>query len=490
MDFFLCAILIFLGSSGTMSLEMMSVGLVNNIPDKRFSGFTNPIFNITAYDGYSFECFKTKPMSFGTCRLLLAGSHTCIAMSYVRSLCSLHDQMARFLNKSSGGIVIIRQSVDISFSRETVPSPMKKFYTCSKAVQVPTESVMTVQLPRLAIVVSITSSWKGSHEAGVAAMTSNFKCYAAVHNYSFHLNIMLPMSRGQFFHQRHRYVLHRYLPNYQYVMHLDADSLVLNLSRSLEPFLRDDAADVQLLMHENGEVTAAAYLLRNSRLSRCFLRYWLDWSPPHSVPAVNKALTYETLNYDNGDLVSALSDLIDASQSRRCIRMIEVPESSVNAYLDTVVECFLEVVHKAPAISSLKWLKIYLPREGFWRTHARRGRYGSWWDALFGSCFPSSDVIGHGWKAMSRVMWEPSMCDVRAARVGLGANAKCSWHSPQDEVNVAVAYCLWRSPVCASTDCQISCSSTLSRLGGRRHFNHSNEEWILQQLCSSCPTQA
>lgn len=88
------------------------------------------------------------------------------------------------------------------------------------------------------------------------------------------------MTRGEFFHRRHQDILEKYLPNYQFVLNVDADSLVLDLSKSLNFYLTSEMPDVQLHLHESGEVTAAIYLIRNSPYSRCFLQYWAVMRPP------------------------------------------------------------------------------------------------------------------------------------------------------------------------------------------------------------------
>lgn len=108
----------------------------------------------------------------------------------------------------------------------------------------------------------------------------------------------------------------------QYTLHLDADSLVLNMSRSLEPFLQTNASVLlqvilhlpilycfnsslqsffrnqfhlhliispQFQMRENYEITSAIYIVRNDHRGFCFLDYWrrldsclVNYTPYHS----------------------------------------------------------------------------------------------------------------------------------------------------------------------------------------------------------------
>lgn len=326
-------------------------------------------------------------------------------------------------------------------------------------------------------------------------------------------------------------------------MHIDADSLVLNMNRSMSEFLSaGHQYDVHLHVHESGEVTASNYIVKNSHYGKCFLQYWGDIRPPAPYPespahSLNK-LTYSTLNFDNGDLMAALMNLISPRRFLQCMaavgRMSEARMKSFhNPYLQVHIECWKRMLVpksyntsgfvKDPGrpIATERALRIYLPREGFWRTFARKGRFGTWWDQLFGSCFITSDVIGHGWKAMPRVLWGNSTCpndDHSAGSLQVrvdspGYNNKCDWLSPEDELRIARIYCLWKSPICVlgsesgdnrciggGLPCtrtgspHLTVEETESQLGfeGVRwnafeKFGVGNEAWWRQQLCSWCP---
>ena len=344
---------------------------------------------------------------------------------------------------------------------------------------------------------------------------------------------MEKMSRGEFFHKRHYDVLEKYLPHYQFVLNIDADSLVLDLSKSLDPYLTPDVPDVQLHMHESGEVTASIYLIRNSLYSRCFLRYWLTMSPPIPEYTVlkeqNKRIFFETLNYDNGDLTAALLNAVSPRLFADCMTAISELEynfvsSLKNSYIELQIECWKQAIFRRgselvfindtlAAHRFLRQLKIYMPRSGFWRTHARLGRFGSWWDNLFGSCV-SSDIIGHGWKAMPRVFWGTNKtCDGDSSSYLQYAvrNSNCKWLSLGEELSVARQFCLVDSPVCSSNkDLQcsapdVSCSQAINHINLRNvndmigftdlktvfrrekiKFDPANELWWKQQICNWC----
>lgn len=355
------------------------------------------------------------------------------------------------------------------------------------------------------------------------------------------------MPANKFFHERHSEVLQKYLPRFQYVMHIDADSLVLNMNQPLDRFM--NGLDVQLHLHESGEVTASNYLVKNSLYGRCFLQYWANFKA--NIGVERELTRYDTLNYDNGDLMAAVMNLFSPKEFVECMSFIgSMSDNQINRfpnpYLQLHIECWKHMhdhtIGGALAYEGVqdttKGLRVYFPREGYWRTHARTGRFGLWWDQLFGSCYKSSDIIGHGWKAMPRKMWGGNHSCPEFIAHGTGSNYQdagynkiCNWLSTEQELDIARRFCLRHSPVCSNHDdsgnaCigdMYACTSTGSRFSSRqrpahvlatreisrdhnryrlssvRHrgvrntswntlaqFDVGNEEWWRQQLCSWC----
>lgn len=473
--------------------------------------------------GHTRECFAQAVLSFESCRQLLFHSITCSSLSYMDKECSLHDKTKKSFEKSSIETSAPLSTIPIVYTKKHIDQPafssseecsqykfkpaLFKFREClSRAPPAKSSSAAVAHnapLPLLGIVISVTSHWAHTHKAAIASITSNFECYSAAHNYIFVLNIMEDMPVEQFFHDRHFSVLHHHLHRFQFLLHLDADSLVLNISRSLDAFLQPSSPHVQLHMNENGEVTAATYLLRNSDYSRCFLQYWGNFSPPRisnnflseqkdssnwsslfsststfmytSNTPYDERL-YEVPNYDNGDLVAAVMNMLGPNLYLTCMQVIaslplRVTNRFTNSYHQTVVECW-KLFHPTLHARVTKWsgnnLKIYLPKEGYWRTHSRRNRFGTspthWWNMLKASCFPSSDIIGHGWKGMMRKMWpmvsdadgnydiqhvnSTRLCVTAVATLSSGGNTRCRWLDSAEELLMAQMYCSWRSPVC------------------------------------------
>jgi hypothetical protein len=256
-------------------------------------------------------------------------------------------------------------------------------------------------------------------------------------------------------------------------------------------------------------------------------------------------MSYEVGNYDNGDLVVAVTSLLGPKIYKACLKNISSRspryfQRLTNSYHETAVECWkathATLPHRLTALAP--FIRIFLPREGFWRTHAKRGRFGQWWDDLFGSCYRSSDVIGHGWKAMAREMWgtpdgaaRDGQCDLKGIAEGLGASSKCIWLSPTQELQVATDYCMFKAPVCMeepscghvsytkvegddkrsgggqlgrsrrkkitggvmSPECNAcirkdsGCATTKNRIRtGVGSFGVENEEWWRDQMCAAC----
>jgi hypothetical protein len=134
------------------------------------------------------KCMSEIPVSFESCRFMLANSELCDVLIFRNKLCSLlDDSSSQYVesddNEKSILIRKITKEGDCEKDREYIPA-VRQFRSCLNKSKSHTDHPPE-HLPRLAIVISVTSDWADSHQAGVAAMRSNFDCYAAAHNYSF-----------------------------------------------------------------------------------------------------------------------------------------------------------------------------------------------------------------------------------------------------------------------------------------------------------------
>lgn len=139
-----------------------------------------------------------------------------------------------------------------------------------------------------------------------------------------------------------------------WLLMIDSDTLVANLSRPLDPFL-DGPEHVLLHWRPNREVTAAAVAIRTTGFGRCFLDRWL------SVIQTQRLLDRE-VNADNGALLLLIAEFLDPEAAQRCARSKMDPLELIQCY---------EVVNrhfkKLPTLDLP--IKIFPLLAGFWRQH-------------------------------------------------------------------------------------------------------------------------
>lgn len=293
---------------------------------------------------------------------------------------------------------------------------------------------------------------------------------------------MEPSHRSKFYHQRHMSAAGAYLHRYKYLLLLDADNLIFNLSRPLTealhlPLSLTEGPDVILHMRDGGEAAASSYLLRNSPYARRFLEWWRDMAPPLHLQSVDPSRWISTPNHDNGDLVSLLMILLHNEVYLRClshIKPVSPHVSSMEAYDRGVLLCFRlfrgafaeEAQRKARGLHRrLPQVQLLFTRESFLTMHTghlwRESSGGERGDLLQrvaqrdGLSYPlkdvmcaSNDIIGHGMKSIGSVYWSNMTCDVESILRGHGANEVCQWFSKEEELFIARHYCFWRSPIC------------------------------------------
>ncbi|KAF0852143.1 mitochondrial DUF273 domain-containing protein [Andalucia godoyi] len=118
----------------------------------------------------------------------------------------------------------------------------------------------SASLPRLAIVSTVTPVLMSGHELEQTTMN----CYAAHHGYSFYPETVVlqrdrPLATGRF------RGLQKYLPHFQWVVHISHDITVVNRSKKIEPFL-DDGFDV-VLTRKSGNRNRGATAIETTTFS-------------------------------------------------------------------------------------------------------------------------------------------------------------------------------------------------------------------------------
>lgn len=276
----------------------------------------------------------------------------------------------------------------------------------------------------------------------------------------------------KFYHTRHKDVIDAHLHKYRFLLVLDSDNLVMNMSRSLDHIVNATPldgshpyanVDVFLHMREGGEVTASTYFIRNSAFSRCFVQYWRNLAPSDSELQQSNNKWVETPNNDNGDLVAALMNIIHPSIALQCSAALRSHTNNTNRhkiYDNKILLCFrlfrgalVNITQYVPQI------KVFFIREDFFRMHS--GHTITKENMLLrkdASCH-RHDVIVHGWKDLGARYWPlqrhssighnryPS-CDVDVFRRGGGGNALCRWLHGGEELEIVKKHCYWRSPLC------------------------------------------
>ena len=261
--------------------------------------------------------------------------------------------------------------------------------------------------------------------------THNVRCWANRHNYSLVIH-PVPVAllrtgysqpygprrtwQGVPFDKvndvRHR-VVSQYLKSYEHVLHIDTDTIALNESRSLRPYLRHPAA-VTLQVRENGEVAGATYLVRRSAEAACFLSLWDTMG--HATHRTPRPM----LNTDNGVLLLLVARLLDEPAALECeAQAMEVYQrfalggAGFHGMYTTYLRCFAQrhthAMLMERVMPRLPWLRVLFPREGFQRSYESPEPSVGQHHALV-SFQPKTDLLGHGWKAMGRLMVQPGSC--------------------------------------------------------------------------------
>jgi len=144
---------------------------------------------------------------------------------------------------------------------------------------------------------STTESVRGVNWLEVERATLN--CYAAKKGIPLYFESFSPSSSRNLVRNR-LIAVRNFLQYFEWVMFLDADSIVVNYEKHVEQFI-DDRYHVILQDRDNGEVGAYFFMIRNSPLGRSFLDAWISFG---SVPP--QSSQQYTFKSDNKDLMELL----------------------------------------------------------------------------------------------------------------------------------------------------------------------------------------
>ena len=438
-------------------------------------------------------------VSYESCRALLLVSKECSAFLYRDKICSLLDRRQpdfRLIEnvsidgtaKSLVGLVVykVSEGVDtcnveqdhIIATRQSSLLARSELNRCIfNAMKIPPNSNSFLDLPILHIVISVTESWINNNRKEIDLVTAHWKCYAKLFGYLFTLNILSSYGSAEFFVERHESISNKFLQTAQWILHIDADSIALNMSRPISSILPSydntqpfhSSHSIILQMRENGEITSGIYLVRNDLRAKCFLAYWRAFHPPwlklnvSTVHGSGKTRIIPAPNNCNGALVSAMLHLVAPIIASQCLknysydinkRPYPYPEQyCLHQYRTKVYSLSLGIVPPSLARSGIQ---VLWNRQGLWRTQEKFdpnwGQYSEIQSELYVYCYPSSDIIGHGNKNIASDMLLPhqsTQCNITTKNMFIsGINPICKWMSIQDERRVIRTYCFWRSPAC------------------------------------------
>ena len=359
---------------------------------------------------FNSDCRRYR-LSYESCKSLLYNSN-CTDAIYSSKTCALNNRRAKSFRKiyrnrqngmnMSGSLVwhlsktfvsSINCDPNINVNSGAAAFRYKNCLEYNSSINL--SPVAFSALPYLNIVISVSKSWALRYSERITRAVFHWKCYCKHHGYDFTLNI-IDASKDEFMIARHEHVQFRYLFQHQYVMHLDADSLVLNMSTSIECIIknfRDKSLFLQ--MRENGEITSAIYIAKSDHRSLCFLQYWREFHPPRT----SNGLIIPVPNNCNGALVSATLWLAAGNQTTPCLSKYS-HEIKANAdYAE--YECSRHYQDKLYGLGVLNnrntGLYVFWPVEGLWRSHEKKNpNYFTWFADQYSSCFFQSDFIGHG----------------------------------------------------------------------------------------------
>jgi len=248
---------------------------------------------------------------------------------------------------------------------------------------------------KLMIVVSETADRKDRKET--QHIRDNLQKYCSRHGYLFKYHTLTINERVGIMGSRWLQLLD-YWHVADWLLHIDSDTVVSNLTNSLDTFL-DLPEHVLLHMRPNREVTAAAVAFRTTEFSRCFIERWLSVYE-------SQRLTKKEVNGDNGALLLLIAEFLDPAVAKECSKVCCNPFH--------LITCFEKVHARLTTAHHTLPIRIFAPFAGFWRQHegvhaqepvfhlCRTRLDKTVRSMIYFRCW-SNDVLVSGWKQMGEI---------------------------------------------------------------------------------------
>lgn len=270
---------------------------------------------------------------------------------------------------------------------------------------------------KLTIVISISDDRTEDYFAVSSnrVLTNRWRAYAKLHNYNFHLALVSRDPDRHFCSSRWRNLVR--LPAWSssdWILHLDLDTAVLNMSRPLDEYIPMQK-DIVFALRENNEAAASTVLLRTTAFTKCFLEQLSDMGVRYMS------------NLDNGDLLQVIMEHISVPQANVCSLFRAkhvIPEYANNGTLHLEIaranytsftRCFVEILDKHKEyIADVSPFAFLQPMSGYWRSLFGLRNFSDpkqdFRQSMYYACW-HHDFIVHGWKQLGSI-FEGTQCTI------------------------------------------------------------------------------
>ena len=240
-----------------------------------------------------------------------------------------------------------------------------------KAIQKPLQKPQSTERPKIGVMIWTNPAYMSeSIQLGISA----WQCYCLKAGYHFFLEtypFMRDGLHGAPFLSK-LLATKKYMPYVDYLLVVDADTLVANTTRRLEDII---ATGEHLFFHErmhNREIVAGVWLAKNSPFSKAFIDEWIEYA---FCNCANEGPRWT--NHDNGALIHLIYQKYLHTQDTKCGSLYQ-ESNSLQTYLH-FVQCVHDLLHNPivnmPGIrieqaetSWFKFLELGWQETGDWGT--------------------------------------------------------------------------------------------------------------------------
>ena len=195
---------------------------------------------------------------------------------------------------------------------------------------------------------------------GIPLSISVWQCYALQAKYRFFLEVHPFMQAGH--HPISPFIskllaVKKYLPHVKYLLVVDADTVVVNMSQRIETLVQHADLTFHERMH-NSELAASVWAVQNTTFAMSFLDDWLTFA---LCNCANHKVQYH--NHDNGALIHLIYRRYLHTETTQCGDLFDTAHT-LEDYLH-FVKCVHVLLHRNPVMMGIRveqaevsWLKF------------------------------------------------------------------------------------------------------------------------------------